>query len=64
MLSKLTDLDNFFMRRVVPVIIAILITWILSLYIQPTSEDAEIRYSQNKNNDAASTLWEMRDADS
>ena len=23
-----------------------------------------IRYSQNKNNDAAITLWEMRDADS
>ena len=41
MLSKLTDFDNFFMRRVVPVIIAILITWILSLYIQSSSEDAE-----------------------
>lgn len=41
MLSKLADFDNFFMRRVVPVIIAILITWILSLYIQPSSEDAE-----------------------
>lgn len=41
MLSKLTDFDNFFMRRVVPVIIAILITWILSLYIQPSNEDAE-----------------------
>ena len=41
MLSKLTDLDNFFMRRVVPVIFAILITWILSLYIQPSSQYAE-----------------------
>lgn len=41
MLSKLTDFDNFFMRRVVPVIIAILTTWILSLYIQPSSQDAE-----------------------
>ena len=41
MLSKLTDFDNFFMRRVVPVIIAILITWNLSLYIQPSREDAE-----------------------
>ncbi len=41
MLSKLTDFDNFFMRRVVPVIIALLITWVLSLYIQPSSQDAE-----------------------
>ena len=41
MLSKLTDFDNFFMRRVVPVIIAILITWIVSLYIQPSSQDAD-----------------------
>ena len=40
MLSKLTDFDNFFMRRVVPVIIALLITWVLSLYIQPSSQDA------------------------
>ena len=41
MLSKFTDFDNFFMRRIVPVIIALLITWVLSLYIHPSSQDAE-----------------------
>ena len=35
MLSKLVDFDRFFTRRMVPVAIAIIITAIVSLWIDP-----------------------------
>ena len=35
MLSKLVDFDRFFTRRMVPVAIAIIITAIVSLWVDP-----------------------------
>jgi len=35
MLSKLVDFDRFFTRRIVPVAIALIITAIVSLWIDP-----------------------------
>ena len=35
MLSKLVDFDRFFTRRMAPVVIAIIITAIVSLWVDP-----------------------------
>ena len=39
MLSKLVDFDRFFTRRMVPVAIAIIITAIISLWVDPQPND-------------------------
>jgi hypothetical protein len=39
MLSKLVDFDSFFIRRMVPVAVAIIITAIVSLWVDPQSNE-------------------------
>ena len=39
MLSKLVDFDRFFTRRIVPVAIALIITAIVSLWVDPKSHE-------------------------
>ena len=40
MLSKLADFDRFFTRRMVPVAIAILITAIVNLWVDPQPNES------------------------
>ena len=50
MLSKLGDLDRFFTRRMVPVAVAIIITAIVSLYVdsQPNEGSANQETGQDQ----------------
>ena len=47
MLSKLVDFDRFFTRRMVPVAVAIIITAIVSLCVDPQSNEG----SENEKTD-------------
>ncbi len=40
MLSKLVDFDRFFTRRIVPVAIALIITAIVSLWVDPQPHES------------------------
>ena len=42
MLSKLVDFERFFTRRMVPVAIAIIITAIVSLYVDPQPNEGSV----------------------